>query len=155
VVIGCILTIFALHRTGWLILSSGGPHALIYCGLLYVFGTSLLPGREAVATRIARTIHGELPDETIRYTRRVTWAWVIFFGLQLVGSAILLAAAPTAYWSAFVNILNAPLLVMMFLAERLSRPLWIADPPREYFADLVRMARLVKDRRTRRDLGFP
>ena len=70
------------------------PHAMAYLTLLVVFAVSLRPGREAVATLLARKARGPLSDKTLRYTRRVTWAWCWFFVAQLTGSLLLLLFAP-------------------------------------------------------------
>jgi uncharacterized membrane protein len=89
-------------------------------------------------------IHGELAPEIETYTCRVTWIWCGFFALQLAGSALLLMMAPIAWWSTFVNILNVPLLAAMMLGERLTRPLWVSNPPREYLSDVLRMPQLLR-----------
>jgi len=133
-----------LHLRGGLVLAAGAPHAVIYLSLLTIFGVSLLPGREPVITYFARAIHGRITPEIETYTRRVTWAWCGFFGLQVAGSALLLTLAPIAWWSIFVNILNIPLVAAMMLGERLTRPLWVSNPPREYLRDVLRMPQLLK-----------
>jgi uncharacterized membrane protein len=143
-VMACTIGLCMFHLHSGLMLSSGSPHALIYSALLIGFALSLLPGREPIVTYFARTIHGRIAPEIETYTRRVTWAWCWFFGLELLGSAVLLALAPIAWWSIFVNILNVPLLATMFLGERLTRSFWVADPPHEYLSDFLRMPRLVK-----------
>jgi uncharacterized membrane protein len=145
-VMTAILALSLFHLRGSLILSSGAPHAVVYLGLLAIFGLSLLPDREPVVTYFARAIHGGISPEIELYTRRVTWAWCAFFGLQLAGSALLLALAPIAWWSTFVNILNLPLTALMMLGEWVTRPLWVADPPREYLRDILRMPQLLGQR---------
>jgi uncharacterized membrane protein len=70
------------------------------------------------------------------------WCW--FFGLQIVLSALLLLLAPIAWWSIFVNILNAPMIAILLLGEQLTRSLWVSDPPREYLADMLRMPQLLR-----------
>ena len=102
-------------------LAYGVPHAAAYLFLLALFGRSLAPGREALITRFARHIHGGLPPELVSYTRRVTWAWCLFFAANVATSALLYLFAPVAAWSLFVNVLNFPLLILMFVAEYLWR----------------------------------
>jgi uncharacterized membrane protein len=143
-IMACTIGLCIFHLHSGLMLSSGSPHALIYSALLIGFALSLVPGREPIVTYFARTIHGRIAPEIENYTRRVTWVWCGFFGLELLGSALLLMLAPIAWWSVFVNILNVPLLVAMFLGERLTRPFWVANPPHEYLSDFLRMPRLVK-----------
>jgi uncharacterized membrane protein len=100
---------------------SGVPHALINLGLLIFFGGSLLPGREPLITIFARKVDRSFPQRMEGYTRSVTAAWAIFFAAQLIISLALFLLAPIALWSLFVNVLNAPLIALMFLAEYLYR----------------------------------
>ena len=44
-------------------------------------------------------------------------AWCVFFATQLAVSAALLLATPASVWSAFVSLLNPPLLAAMVLGE--------------------------------------
>lgn len=102
-------------------LAYGVPHGAIYLFLLALFGRSLAPGREALITGFARHLHGGLPPELETYTRRVTWVWCLFFAANLAASALLYLFAPVAAWSLFVNVLNFPLLILMFVAEYVWR----------------------------------
>jgi uncharacterized membrane protein len=96
---------------------AGCCHAIAYSGLLIWFGASLRGGREPVITGFARRLRKIMPDKVVRYTRRVTAAWCVFFSAQLAASATLLVVAPLLVWSAFVNLLNLPLVATMVLAE--------------------------------------
>ncbi|MDB5396961.1 MAG: hypothetical protein JWM91_4467 [Rhodospirillales bacterium] len=127
------------HLTGGVIVSSGMLHATAYGALLALFGTSLTSGSEPLVTRITGAIHGRLSPEVLRYTRRVTWVWCAFFGLEILMSATLLTLAPIAWWSVFVNLSNMPLILILFVGERLFRPLWLANPPRERIVDILRI----------------
>jgi uncharacterized membrane protein len=53
----------------------------------------------------------------VRYTRRVTLAWAIFFTTLTALIAVLYATASRAVWSAFVNFAALPLVAAMFAAE--------------------------------------
>jgi uncharacterized membrane protein len=86
-----------------------------------VFGRTLIAAREPLITGFARRVHGSLPPEMETYTRHVTIAWCVFFIAQPAISAALLAWAPLDAWSFFVNVLNLPLLALMFAAEYLYR----------------------------------
>jgi uncharacterized membrane protein len=98
--------------------AAGIPHSAAYIALLAIFGRSLLPGRTPIVSAISERLSGApLAPEIARYTRRVTIAWCTFFALQLAVSWTLLAAAPIAVWSLFVNVLNLPAIVLMFLIE--------------------------------------
>ena len=97
------------------------PHAGTYLFMLWLFGRTLMPGREALITRLARHVHGTLPKDIERYTRQVTMAWCVFFAGMALSSLLLFLLAPLAVWSVFANLLNIPLVVAMFLAEYLYR----------------------------------
>lgn len=149
----CSAALFFMRLEGGLALSAALTHALMYIFLLVLFGTSLLPQREPLVTHFACQIHGPLADRIRHYTRAVTHAWCAFFALQLLVSALLIIWAPLQWWSLFVNVLNVPLVCMMFLAERLSRPLWVADPPREGFAKVVELVEMMKKQVVVRNTG--
>lgn len=104
-----------------LVLACGVPHAIAYLSLLWIFGRTLLPGREPIVTRLARIVHGHLPGEIVDYTRRVTWAWCLFFACQVALSLLLYLFAPRAAWSLFVNVLSGPLVALMFVSEYVWR----------------------------------
>ena len=48
-------------------------------------------------------------------------AWCLFFAAQVLISALLFTAASLDTWSLFVNVLNLPLVALMFAAEYLYR----------------------------------
>lgn len=110
--------------------SSGISHAAIYLFLLWYFGSTLAPGREPIITRFARRVHGALQPAMERFTRRLTVVWCAFFAAQLIASALLFAFAPLNAWSLFINLLNLPLLVLMFVGQSVYRTLRYPDCPR-------------------------
>lgn len=126
-----------------LVAACGIPHTLAYSALLTMFGVTLLPGREPVITALARKMHDTLSGEMVRYTRGVTWAWSCFFAAQLLTSLALFLLAPIAAWSLFVNVLNLPLIVLMFAAERPVRRLYLRDPPCYSLSEVIGMVRYV------------
>jgi uncharacterized membrane protein len=96
-------------------------HLAVYLGLLWMFARTLRRGREPLVTGIARRVRGVLPPEVVRYTRRVTAAWCVFFAGMAATSLFLFLLAPLPVWSVFANLLNLPLVVSMFVAEYLVR----------------------------------
>ena len=106
----------------------GIPHAAINLALLWLFGRTLLAGREPLITGFARKFHGTLPPHMERYTRRVTIAWCAFFAGELVVSAVLLMSS-VEIWSLFVNALTGPLVAFMFVAEYVYRVIRYRDFP--------------------------
>lgn len=110
-------------------LACGLPHAAANLALLWLFGRTLAPGRTSLITRLATTVHGRLSPEVAAYTRRVTFGWTLFFAAQLVVSLLLYMLAPMAVWSLFINVLNGPLVALMFLGEYAWRHLRYRDFP--------------------------
>ena len=100
------------------------PSVFAFLLMLVVFGRTLAPGREPLVTGLARRVHGTLPPEIELYTRRVNWAWCVFFAAMALASALLFAFASLEIWSLFANVLTLPLIALMFVAEyayRISR----------------------------------
>jgi uncharacterized membrane protein len=96
-------------------------HTSINLFMLWVFGRTLIGGREPLITGFARRVHGTLPPHIEAYTRRVTVAWCVFFIAQIVISAGLFAFTDLDLWSLFVNVLSLPLVATMFIGEYLYR----------------------------------
>lgn len=116
-------------RPAWLALLAGAPHAVGYVFMLWLFGRTLRRGSEALITGLARRVHGELPPHLEAYTRALTRAWCVFFGAQLATSALLLGFASLDAWSLFVNVLNLPLVVAMFVADYVYRVIRYPEGP--------------------------
>ena len=93
------------------------PHIVVNLLLLSFFARTLRAGREPLVTQIARHEHGTLPPDIELYTRQLTWAWSIYFAAMALISLLLFALAPISAWSWFANLLNIPLLLLMFVAE--------------------------------------
>jgi len=128
-------TIFLLeHQERWgLAAAYGLPHAAAYIFLLWFFGRTLRSGKEPFVTRLARRVHGTLPPAMATYTRRVTFAWCVFFAAQLAASALLLLFSSLDRWSLVVNVLNFPLVAAMFVAEYAYRVARHRDFPHASF----------------------
>jgi uncharacterized membrane protein len=88
-----------------------------YSIMAFTFGRSLRKGRVPLCTHIADTVHGPLSAPELRYTRKVTLAWVIFFLLNVAATFLLFEFAPLRLWSVFVNFCSLPLILLMFAAE--------------------------------------
>jgi len=139
-VVAALLGIAWAERSGFSLTAMPGlPHALVYSSLLIAFGCTLLPGREAMLTRAVIAVRGPMPPDMIRHTRRVTFAWCCFFAAQLVGSLVLYLFAPLEIWSFFINVLNLPLIVLMFVLEGTYRYFRFRDIPLDRLSDLGRI----------------
>ena len=116
----------------------GVPHAAGYLFMLGLFGRTLVPGREAFITRLARTVRGSLSPALEAYTRKLTFAWCGFFAGQLAVSALLLGFGTLEAWSFFVTVLNAPLVALMFAGDYLYRVLRYPESAHSSIATVVR-----------------
>ena len=143
--IGCWILLRSRHRLLWLGIVAaatgislglgrsanalhGIPHAAAYLFMLWLFGRTLLRGREPFITRLARHSRGGvLPAAMERYTRNLTLAWCVFFALQLALSAFLLKFVSVDAWSLFVHVLNLPLVGAMFAADYVYRSVRYRD----------------------------
>jgi uncharacterized membrane protein len=102
------------------LLQHAGTHAL----LALVFGLTLRPGRRALITRLAETVHTRLTPAMRAYTRRLTAAWTVYFGTMTLVSLLLHAVAPWHAWSVFANLVTPLCLVVFFVGEHLLRYRW-------------------------------
>ena len=105
----------------------GLPHFVTNLFLMWFFARTLKNGREPLITSIARRVHGSLSPEIEIYTRRITFVWSLFFLLQVAVSLGLYIFASVETWSMFINILNAPLIILMFIGEYSYRILRYRD----------------------------
>ena len=109
------------HYWGLIIDEFSVVYLLQQCGfyglMAWTFGRSLLPRQVPLCTAFADKIHGPLTPLELRYTRSVTWAWLLFFLANLAITFVLFALAPLPTWSFFVNFVSLPLVLLMFAAE--------------------------------------
>lgn len=117
------------HERIGLLAVNGLSHAVLNLFLLWLFGRTLLPGREPLVSQISRHINGDLEPEVVVYTRQVNIAWCVYFALQVIISLLLYVFAPLAAWSFFINVLNLPLLILMFVGEKAFRTARFPDHP--------------------------
>jgi len=92
-------------------------HAGVYALLGVAFGRTLQAGHTPMVTGFARIVHRTMSPALLAYTRCVTWAWTIYFGVVSGLSLLLFWLAPVSVWSMFANLLGLPLLALMFVGE--------------------------------------
>jgi uncharacterized membrane protein len=85
------------------------------------FARSLFGGRIPLCTQLATTMHGELSPAEISYTRRATFAWLIFYILLTAAILALFFAASQRVWSLFVNFATFGLIIVMGIADHAFR----------------------------------
>lgn len=92
-------------------------HATTNLLLAFVFGRTLVAGREPLVALFARLVHGSIPPEVERYARQVTLAWTVFFATLFTLSSALYFGRFLAAWSLLANILSPILITAMFVIE--------------------------------------
>ena len=132
VVFACVVyfVVAGGHGRIGLLAVNGLSNATLNLFLLWLFGRTLMRGSEPLISQISRRINGELKPEVVDYTRHVTIAWCVFFGLEVVISLLLYLFASLATWSFFINVLNLPFLILMFVGEKTYRTLRYPNHPR-------------------------
>ncbi len=93
--------------------------SLIVFGL--VFGSTLRSGQTPLITRFAAMVRKSVSPAVARYTRGVTWAWTLFFGVMALASIFLFLTVSLADWALFASVWTPALVVAMFIAEYAMR----------------------------------
>ena len=96
-------------------------HVAIHLGLGLFFALTLRRGQEPLITALARRVHGKLTPAMQAYSRRVTTAWVVYFGVMAALSVVLFVAAPFDVWAAFANFATPLGVALLFIGEYLLR----------------------------------
>ena len=118
-----LLALVTLPAIGWPLLKSHPAniymtqHVALFGGLAIWFGRSLFSDRQALCTRFARFDQPVMTDAILRYTRRATLAWTIFFVAMVSTSVSLFLWSSVSVWSLFANFFSLPLVILMFAAE--------------------------------------
>ena len=145
--LGLRLSFAGLFKLGF-VTASAVTHWGIYASLLASFALTLRPGHVPLITAMAHRLDGNISAELAAYTRNVTLAWSVFFAVQLSLSVFLFCLAPLKLWSFFVNILDLPMVALMFAAEYTVRLCCLRDPPRHSLATIISMiATSIPDKR--------
>lgn len=139
VVVFTLGIVWAEHSGFRLTAMPGVPHALINSSLMIAFGCTLLPGRQPLIARVVIAVRGPMPPAMVLHMRRITAAWCGFFAAQVIGSLLLYVFAPLEVWSFFINVLNLPLIVLMFVVEGTYRYFRFRDIPFARFSDIRRI----------------
>lgn len=88
--------------------------------LLMLFGGSLF-GRQSLVERLARLRHPVLPPRAVRYTRRVTQVWCVFFAFNMVVTVALIVGEAWHAWALYTGVIAYVLMALLFSVEWLCR----------------------------------
>lgn len=108
------------------------PPILINLLLGFLFARTLSVNSTPLISSFARMVHGhELDEETLSYTRTVTWLWSALFFVLALESLFLALFAPLELWSLFTNFINYLLVLLFFIVEyqiRIRRLSYLRHP---------------------------
>jgi len=93
---------------------------LVNLAMLGVFGFTLIHGPPLIE-RLARLREPQLPPKAIRYTRRVTQVWVLFFIFNATLATLLTLWAPLSWWTLYNGLIAYLLMGLLFAGEWLVR----------------------------------
>jgi uncharacterized membrane protein len=96
-------------------------HVAIHVLLAFVFGLTLVGGRESLVTALARRVHGTMTPTMAAYSRKVTVVWMVYFVAMALLSLALYALAPFDTWAAFANLATPLAMIALFVGEYLLR----------------------------------
>lgn len=136
---------FAHHANIVFLLQGVGINLLL--GIM--FGRTLTAGQQPLCTTFASLTHPAPSARLLCYTRQVTWAWTLYFFISILVSVGLFLLAPQTVWSAFNNLLSAPLLGLMFVGEYLIRCRVLPANERSGFTDAIRAYHRYRQQQTR------
>lgn len=134
----CLAAALVGHLTSNAALLQRIPPVIIACGLAWVFGRTLLPGRIPLISRIGRRMRGELPAPVARYGHRLTVVWTLFFVLLGLECLLLGLFATPFWWSLFTNFINYGLVALLFIVEYPIRVMVLRDLEHTSFIDSLR-----------------
>lgn len=88
--------------------------------MLALFGGSLF-AKQSLIERLARLQHPDLPPEGVRYTRRITQIWCVFFILNAATAAILALLHEYEWWALYTGLVSYGLMGLLLGGEWLYR----------------------------------
>lgn len=105
-------------------------HVGAHAALCWLFARTLWPGRKPLCTEFAGWVHEDMTSPRLLwYTRQVTLAWALFFGLMVIASLLLFRYATPDAWTGFSAVLGPLLTGALFLIENLLRSHFL--PPQD------------------------
>lgn len=95
--------------------------AFMSAAMLLTFGYTLWRGPSMIE-RFARMMEPQLPESGVRYTRAVTWVWVVFFVINGIIGAYTALYADWPVWTLYNGLIAYLAMGTLFVGEMLVRP---------------------------------
>ncbi len=103
------------------------PPLVISAVLAASFALSLKAGRTPLITLFARIVRGaELPEDLLRYTRKLTLFWALLVGALFALTLLLSFTGPLWLWSLHTNFLSYVVIAVVFVVEFFLRRIWFS-----------------------------
>lgn len=93
---------------------------IISSAMLMVFGGSLF-SRQSLIERLARLQTPDLSLKGVKYTRKVTQLWCVFFLFNIILTTALILTRQYAYWAIYTGIIAYIIMGVLMLGEWLVR----------------------------------
>jgi uncharacterized membrane protein len=117
VALAVIAIVWRLHPVLFIYMPAIGVNLF----LATFFFSTLRPGSDPLISRIARIERPDFDDVIAAYTRKVTWAWGLFFTGLLIETIVLIIFTPVETTTLFLNIINYLLIPVFFISEYIFR----------------------------------
>jgi uncharacterized membrane protein len=117
VALAVIAIVWRLHPVLFIYMPAIGVNLF----LATFFFSTLRPGCDPLVSRIARIERPDFDDVIAAYTRKVTWAWGLFFTGLLIETIVLIIFTPVETTTLFLNIINYLLIPVFFISEYIFR----------------------------------
>ena len=114
----CAAALFGAHVSAQMLYLAQHVGVNLFLGAW--FASTLRPGAQALISQLAARVR-PLTTGKAHYTRKLTFAWVIFFVAIVAVSVGLYALAPFEAWALFANVGTPVAVVAMFAGEYLLR----------------------------------
>ena len=95
------------------------PVLISFC-LFVIFASSLFYP-PPVIERLARLQHPDLPEQGVRYTRKVTQVWCVFFVCNGLIATVTAVWSSLAWWSLYNGFISYILMALLMVVEYLVR----------------------------------
>lgn len=102
------------HYIGWICMVQ---RSAMFTLLAFAFGLTLRSGRMPLISRIAEMVHGPLSGRLVRYTRKVTVAWTLFFLALAILLLLMFFILGQHVWVLFSGTASTVLIASMFIIE--------------------------------------
>lgn len=101
--------------------------AFMNIAMLIAFAQTLIRPPTMIE-RFARLVEPNLPEHGVRYTRKVTWTWCIFFALNAAIAAYTAAFSSWHVWTVYNGVISYVGMGVIFAGEFLIRPFFRNAP---------------------------